>query len=77
MFETKDALNRLSVFRKIVRLRYRDNSSMADHLNAFQGHINQTMSIEVPLADEMLALLLLGSLPDSGESPGDTCGDFG
>ena len=51
-----------------MRLRYRDSSSMADHLNAFQGHINQTISTEVPLVDEMLALLLLGSLPDSGET---------
>ena len=40
---------------------------MAEHLNAFQGLINQTTSLEVPLADEVLALLLLGSLPDSWE----------
>ena len=41
---------------------------MAEHMNAFRGLINQTTSLEVPLADEVFALLLLGSLPDSWET---------
>ena len=41
---------------------------MEEHLNAFEGLINQTTSLEVPLANEVLALLLLGSLPDSWET---------
>ena len=65
------------VFRKIVRLRYRDGSSMAEHLNAFQGVINHTTSLEVPLANEVLALLLLGSLPDSLEMLMVTLGNVG
>ena len=65
VFENKNVINRVSVFWKIVRLRYQDGSRMAEHLNAFQGLINQTTSLEVPLADEVLALLLLGSLSDN------------
>ena len=65
MFEKKNDLYRVSVFRKIVRLRYQDGSRMVEHLNAFQGLINQTVSLEIPLVDELLALLLLGSLLDS------------
>ena len=38
---------------------------MVEHINAFQGSTNQTTSLEVPLAGEVLTLLLLGSLPDS------------
>ena len=68
MFENKNAVNRVSAFRKIVRLRYQDGASMAEHLNAFKGLINQTTSLEVPLADKVLALLLLGSLPDNWET---------
>ena len=68
MLQNKNAVNRVSIFRKIVRLRYQDGSSMAEHMNAFQGLINQTTSLEVPLADEILALLLLESLPDSWET---------
>ena len=37
-------------------------------MNAFQGLLNQTTSLEVPLDYEVLALLLLGSLPDSWET---------
>ena len=68
MFENKNVINRFLVFRKIVRLRYQDGMSMAEHINAFPGLTNQTTSLEVPLSDEVLALLLLGSLPDSWET---------
>ena len=68
MLENKNAVNRVLVFRKIVRLRYQDGSSMAEHMNAFYDLINQITLLEVPLADEVLALLLLGSLPDSWET---------
>ena len=37
-------------------------------MNAFQGLINHTTSLEVPLANEVLALLLLRSLPNSWET---------
>ena len=68
IFKMKNTLNRVFVFGRIVRLRYQDGSSMAEHLNSFQGLINQTTSIEVPLVNEVLALLL-GSLPNSWETP--------
>ena len=68
MLENNNVVNQVSIFRKIVRLRYEDNSSMAENMTAFQGLINQTTSLEVPLADEVLALLLLGSLRDSWET---------
>ena len=35
MFENKNVMNRVSIFQKIVRLRYKDGSNMAEHLNAF------------------------------------------
>ena len=41
---------------------------MAKHINAFQGLTNRTTSLEVPLVDEILTLLLLGSLSDSWET---------
>ena len=77
MFKNKNVDNRVSIFRKFMRLRYQDSSSMAEHLNAVQGLINQTTSLEVPLADEVLALLLLGSLRDSWETLVVTFGNAG
>ena len=50
---------------------------MVEHINAFQGLTNQTTSLEVPLADEVLALLLLGSLLDSWETLVVTLGNAG
>ena len=63
MFQNRNVANQVSVFRKLVRLWYQDGSSMTEHMNAFQGLIHQATSLEVPLADEVLALFLLGSLP--------------
>ena len=37
-------------------------------MNAFQGLINQATSLEVPPTNEILELLLLGSLPNSWET---------
>ena len=65
MFENKNVVNRVSIFRKLVRLRYQDNSSMAGHMNVVKGLINQRTSLEIHLPDEVLELLLLDSLADS------------
>ena len=62
MFENKNTVNRVSIFRKIVTLQYQDGSNMAEHINAFHGLMNQTTALEVSFADEVFALLLLGSL---------------
>jgi hypothetical protein len=77
IFKNKNVVNTVSVFRKIVRLQYQDDSSMAEHINAFQGLMNQTTSLEVPLANEVLALLWLGSLLDNWEMLVVTLGNVG
>ena len=77
MVENKNVVNIVSIFKKIVRLRYQDGSNIAKHMNAFQGLINQTASLEGPLADKVLALLLLGSIPDSWEMLVVTLGNVG
>ena len=51
-----------------MRMNYQDGSSMDEHLNAFQGLINQIVILEILIEDEVLALLLLGSLLDSWET---------
>ena len=65
MLENKNVVNEVSIFRKIMRLKYQDGSNMAEHMNAFQVLINQMNSLEVPMDDEVLTLLLLVSFPDS------------
>ena len=41
---------------------------MANHVNAFQGIINQLSSMGISFEDEVRALLLLGSLSDTWET---------
>ena len=77
MLENKNVVNQVSVFRKIVRLGYQDGPSMEEHMNAFQGLISQTSSLEVPLADKVLALQLLKSLLNSLETLVVTLGNTG
>ena len=77
MFENKNVVNWVLVFKKIVRLWYQDGSSIAEHINAFQGPMNQTTTLEVPHTDEVFTLLLLGSLPDSWETLVVTLGNAG
>ena len=60
-----------------MRLRYQDGSSMAEHMKALQGRIHHATSLEVPLANEVLALLLHSSLLDSWETLVVTLGNAG
>jgi len=65
LFESKNSLNKAFLIRKIVNLKYKDGSSMAEHLSSFQNMVNQLTTMEIILDDELLALLLLSSLPNS------------
>ena len=51
-----------------MRFKYQDCPSMVEHMNSFQGLINQTTSLEVPIANEVLTSLLLVSLLNSWET---------
>ena len=67
MYERKTAQNKASVIRRLVNLKYKDGRNVAEHLNDFQGLINQLATMNMMLDDELRALLLLSSLPDSWE----------
>jgi hypothetical protein len=53
------------VIKRLAKLEYRDGSSVIEHLNVFQCHINQLSAIKINFEDEVQALLLLSSMPDS------------
>ena len=42
--------------KQIMYLRYQDGTLMIDHLNAFQGFVNQLSRMNVRFEDEMLGL---------------------
>jgi len=65
IYERKTAMNMALVIKRLAKLECRDGSSVIEHLNVFQGRINQLSAMKINLDDEVQALLLLSSLPDS------------
>ena len=63
--ETKTYGNKAFLIRKLVNLKYRDGASIAEHLNEMQSITNQLSFMKMSLYDELQALLLLSSLPES------------
>lgn len=68
MYERKTALNKATLVRRLVRLLYKEGKNMAEHMNEFQGIVNQLTNVSMTIEDEVQALLLLSSLPDSWET---------
>ena len=52
----------------MLSLKYHDRSPMKDHLNNFQGIMNQLFAMGIKFDEEIQGLLLLGSLADSWET---------
>jgi hypothetical protein len=48
-----------------VNLKYKDGEDALVHINEFQEFLNQLSLMNLELADEMQALILLSSLADS------------
>ena len=51
-----------------MKLDYMDGQSMKEHLNSFKGLVNQLTKINMKIDDELQALLLLNSLPESWDT---------
>jgi len=67
-FAKESAQNKVFVIRDFVNLKYKDGEDASVHINEFQGFLNQLSLMNLELADEMEALILLSSLPDSWET---------
>lgn len=65
MYERETLQNKASLIRRLVNLKHRDGRSVSEHLSDFQELVNQLSTMKLVLEDELLALLLLSSLPDS------------
>ncbi|RDX81121.1 hypothetical protein CR513_38240, partial [Mucuna pruriens] len=60
--------NKLFSLNSIVNLKFKEGTSLSDHLNEFQGIINQMSRMGIKFEDEILGLLLLNSLLESWET---------
>ena len=54
--------------KKLFDLKMAENASVAQHLNEFNTITNQLSSVEIDFDDEIRALIILASLPNSWEA---------
>ena len=68
LFEKKTAAKKAFLIKELINVKYKDGLSVMEHLNNFQNMINQLATMNMAIDDELQALLLLGSLPDSWQT---------
>ena len=56
------------MIKKMMSLKYQDGTPMTDHLNTFQGIINQLAEMNIKFEEKVQGLWILGTLPDSWET---------
>jgi len=67
LYASKSGNNKLNLLNCLMNLRYRVNSSISDHLNEFQGLLDQLSGMGINFDDEVMGLWLLNTLPESWE----------
>ena len=57
--------NKMFLIKQMMELKYQDGAPMLDHLNTFQGIMNQFSRMNIKFEDEIHGLWVLGTLSDS------------
>ncbi|CAH9120743.1 unnamed protein product [Cuscuta epithymum] len=68
MYAAKTGNNKLFLLKQMMNLRYKEGISVLDHVNEFQGLVDQMTDVGIKFEEEILGLWLLNSLPDSWET---------
>ena len=65
MYEKSSANNKVHLMKKLFNLKMVEGTSVTQHLNEFNTINNQLSSVKIDFDDEIRALILLASLPNS------------
>ena len=68
IYEKPSTNNKVHLMKKLFNLKMAKNASVAQHLNEFNTITNQLSSVEIDFDDEIRALIVLASLPNSWEA---------
>ena len=68
MYEKSLANNKVHLMKKLFNLKMAKGVAVAKHLNEFNTITNQLFSLEIEFDDEIRALIVLASLPNSWEA---------
>ena len=53
LYARKEGVNKMLLIKKLMHLRYKEGSTIADHINDFQGIINQLNRVSINFKDEV------------------------
>ena len=67
-YEKSSVNNKVHLMKKLFNMKMAENASVAQHLNEFNTITNQLSSVKIDFDDEIRALIVLASLPNSCES---------
>lgn len=65
MYEKPSASNKVYLIRLLFATRLNEGDCVADHVNEFNSILSRLTSVDIKFDDEVQALLLVSSLPDS------------
>ena len=65
MYEKPSAANKVFLIRELVNTKMKEGSSVTVHINNLNSILSRLASVSIKFEDEVQALLLLSSLPDS------------
>ena len=68
MYEKPSTNNKVDLMKKLFNLKMTENASVAQHLNEFNTITNQLSFLEIDFDNEICALIILASLPNSWEA---------
>ena len=68
MYEKPSANYKMHLMKKLFNLNMTENASVAQHLNEFNTITNQLLFVKIDFDDEIRALIILASLPNSCEA---------
>uniref|UniRef100_A0A2N9GH12 Retrovirus-related Pol polyprotein from transposon TNT 1-94-like beta-barrel domain-containing protein n=1 Tax=Fagus sylvatica TaxID=28930 RepID=A0A2N9GH12_FAGSY len=68
MYEKPSTNNKVHLMKKLFNLKMAESATVAKHLNEFNTITNQLSSVEIEFDDEIRALIVLASLPNSWEA---------
>ena len=68
MYEKPSAMNKVYLMRRLFNLQMSENGFVSDHINEFNMIVSQFNSVDINFEDEIKALILMSSLPESWDT---------
>ena len=65
LYASKTGNNKLFLLKRLMNIRYKESSPISDHINNFQGILDQLSGMGVKFDEEIQGLWLLNTLPGS------------